>query len=151
MVDLDGLREEAEKVSRGRGHSLRWMQPWVKDYRSVQRAECDRDGCPASVEIDTHPVPDGPGIRGDAVGLDCPVPRKVPMTDEQHDEHLHFLVFQGSYLASKLYRTLVNRPPSNWRGLPPSVVAVLREIHESPQMRELVDTIDAPQGDNRDA
>ena len=73
MVDLDDLRVDADKVARGRGHSLRWLRPWVKEYRSLQRAECDHDGCPASIVVDTHPLPGGTRIGGGALVYDCPV------------------------------------------------------------------------------
>jgi hypothetical protein len=69
MASLDTLKSEAEEGATFRGHVMIWEKPYHGERNSLQTANCKH--CPAWVQIDTKPMPNGIDIGGPAVAIDC--------------------------------------------------------------------------------
>jgi len=68
---LDDLRTRATKSAGKRGHTIRWQKAVFSNYPDgTQQGDCTK--CPAWVDIDSNPLPNGIDIGGPAIALDCP-------------------------------------------------------------------------------
>ncbi len=70
-LKIDDLRLEAERIASLRGHSLgKWQRlSTAEDPRIALEATCCV--CGASVTIDNQPGPNGVGVSGIAVAVNC--------------------------------------------------------------------------------
>lgn len=70
MPYLLSLREQADRITKLRGHTINWGTPCLGG-RDFQSGICQH--CKMQVHLETRPYPSDAHIEGKAIRIDCPI------------------------------------------------------------------------------